>query len=474
MSHTGAAVQGGKAGPKNQGTAKALTTFIDPSLSWDDLPWFRSITKMKIVLKGVATGEDTIMALENGCDGVILSNHGGRQLDFARSGIEILTEVMPLLRQHKDYNPDKFEVHIDGGIRRGTDIFKAIALGATGVGVGRPGLYSMAAFGQDGLEKMIDILRDELEMTMRLMGCQSLQDIKPDMVITDNLSTHIATVPSHHLYNEVYRPKKTQAGHNSYGVVTKDKKKPQEEFQIKKQEEKKDSEEISTGAMVGVLFESAIKSIAKTFLTTLDPRQSLHRSAIFLLAYLCVHLSCNLLFLMGKDIFNTNVHYITHNPLVKMMEYYLALAFIFHIIMGTYLTYRHKKYAGTKSTSCVCNAKLILSGIVVAGFVVLHLIHFRFATKPIGKDGITDFYQLELNTFAGWEGTRNAVIYGISVLALGIHLWYAWPKTVRKFELKGSNAIFIEPLQDLGQTLVLPLCIGFTVCIAAAWAHSRI
>ena len=106
---------------------------------------------MKIVLKGVACAEDAVQALEYGCAGVMLSNHGGRQLDFARSAIEVLPEAMEALKKHPKYNPAKFEVFIDGGVRRGTDIFKALALGAKAVGVGRPALYAMSAFGTEGL-----------------------------------------------------------------------------------------------------------------------------------------------------------------------------------------------------------------------------------------------------------------------------------------------------------------------------------
>jgi L-lactate dehydrogenase (cytochrome) len=134
VSHSGAAVQsssgsgGGGGAAKNEGTSKLLTTFIDPSLCWDDVAWFRSITKMKIVLKGLATAEDAVKAYEHGIDGIVVSNHGGRQLDFARSGIEILPEVMAALRERNI--ADKMEVYVDGGVRRGTDIFKALALGA--------------------------------------------------------------------------------------------------------------------------------------------------------------------------------------------------------------------------------------------------------------------------------------------------------------------------------------------------------
>jgi L-lactate dehydrogenase (cytochrome) len=171
---------------------------------------------MKIVLKGVGTADDAVRALEAGCDGVVLSNHGGRQLDFARSGIEVLPEAMAALRAHARYSPATFEVFVDGGVRRGTDVFKALALGATAVGVGRPALYAMASFGTAGVAKMIQILKNELEMTMRLMGTPTLADISEKMVITDHLHAHIAPVPSDMLQSATYIPAVTQAQRNGF------------------------------------------------------------------------------------------------------------------------------------------------------------------------------------------------------------------------------------------------------------------
>ena len=107
--------------------SKALTSFIDPALCWEDVAWFKSITSMKIVLKGIQTAEDAVMAAEHGCAGVILSNHGERQLDSARSAIEVLPEVVAALKAAG--KTDELPVLIDGGIRRGTDVFKALAGG---------------------------------------------------------------------------------------------------------------------------------------------------------------------------------------------------------------------------------------------------------------------------------------------------------------------------------------------------------
>jgi len=191
---------------RSQGTARAISTFIDPTLNWGDIAWFKSITKMPIILKGIQCGEDAILAVKHGVQGIVVSNHGGRQLDFARSGIEMLTEVMEALRSINAV--DKLEVLVDGGIRRGTDIFKAIALGAKAVGIGRPSLYAMAGYGQAGVERMLQLLKEELFVCMRLMGTPTLADIKPSMVITKNISDHFAASPKDYLSHDTYLPLK--------------------------------------------------------------------------------------------------------------------------------------------------------------------------------------------------------------------------------------------------------------------------
>ncbi|KAK6614872.1 FMN-dependent dehydrogenase [Botrytis cinerea] len=194
----------GQSTDNSQGAARAISSFIDPALSWKDIPWFKSITKMPIILKGVQRVEDVIRAVECGVQGVVLSNHGGRQLDFARSGIEVLAEVMPVLRERGWEN--RIEIYIDGGVRRSTDIIKALCLGAKGVGIGRPFLYAMSAYGLAGVDRAMQLLKDEMEMNMRLIGCSSVDQLNPTLVDTRGLSSHTTMVPIDTLGMTTYDP----------------------------------------------------------------------------------------------------------------------------------------------------------------------------------------------------------------------------------------------------------------------------
>jgi L-lactate dehydrogenase (cytochrome) len=199
-------VQKGEEVNRSEGVARAISEFIDPSLCWDDITWLKSFTKLPIILKGVACGLDTVMAYKMGCGGAVLSNHGGRQLDTARSGIEILVEATGALDKHDSNWRSRFEVYVDGGVRRGSDIFKALALGATAVGIGRPVLYSLAAYGQPGVERMCSLFKEELTMVMRLMGTPTIADITEDHVLYSNLMTHVPAQARDHLQLDTYEP----------------------------------------------------------------------------------------------------------------------------------------------------------------------------------------------------------------------------------------------------------------------------
>merc|ERR1712227_734126 len=163
------------------------------------------ITKMRILLKGVQCNEDAVMAYKAGLQGCVLSNHGGRQLDTCRPGIEVLPEVVQALRE-AGCKKGEFDIFVDGGIRRGADIFKAVALGASGVGVGRPVLYSLASYGDKGIVRMVHMLQDELQMVMRLSGTPNIKSITRDHVIHKNLSDRIVPLPSDNLTKGTYMP----------------------------------------------------------------------------------------------------------------------------------------------------------------------------------------------------------------------------------------------------------------------------
>eukprot|EP00928_Gymnodinium_smaydae_P077859 TRINITY_DN6136_c0_g1_i1.p1 TRINITY_DN6136_c0_g1~~TRINITY_DN6136_c0_g1_i1.p1 ORF type:complete len:537 (-),score=117.83 TRINITY_DN6136_c0_g1_i1:255-1787(-) len=190
---------------RSQGAARAISSYIDPGLCWEDVPWMKSFTKMKVLLKGVQCWEDAVRAYKEGLAGCVLSNHGGRQLDTCRSGVEVLPEVMEALAK-AGATKDNFSVLVDGGARRGADIFKAVALGATAVGVGRPVLYALASYGEKGIVKMVHLLQDELQMVMRLSGTPNVSSISSAHVITRNLGDHIVPLPVDNLATKTYQP----------------------------------------------------------------------------------------------------------------------------------------------------------------------------------------------------------------------------------------------------------------------------
>ncbi len=139
-------------------------------LTWESLSWLRSITSLPVLVKGILTAEDAVLAVEHGVTGIIVSNHGGRQLDTALASIDALPEIVEAVT-------GRCEVYIDGGIRRGTDILKALALGARAVLVGRPILWGLAANGAQGVFQVLEILRKELELSMALAGRPTLDSI---------------------------------------------------------------------------------------------------------------------------------------------------------------------------------------------------------------------------------------------------------------------------------------------------------
>ena len=145
------------------------------NLTWESLAWLRSLTSLPLLLKGILTAEDAALAVEHGVEGIVVSNHGGRQLDGAIASIDALPEVV-------DAVAGRCEVYMDGGIRRGTDILKALALGARAVLVGRPILWGLAVNGSEGVVHVLEILRRELELDMALAGRPTLASIDRSLV----------------------------------------------------------------------------------------------------------------------------------------------------------------------------------------------------------------------------------------------------------------------------------------------------
>lgn len=159
----------------DSGLAGYVQKHLDPSLSWKDIEWLKSITNLPVIIKGIACKEDAALSVIHGADGIVVSNHGGRQLDTSRATIDVLPEVADTVN-------GKIEILLDGGIRRGTDILKAVALGAKAVLTGRPVLWGLAADGQAGVSAVLEIFRKEFDTAMALCGCDTINKISKDLI----------------------------------------------------------------------------------------------------------------------------------------------------------------------------------------------------------------------------------------------------------------------------------------------------
>jgi len=148
---------------------------FDPRLSWSDVAWIKEQWGGKLILKGILDREDALMAAETGADAIIVSNHGGRQLDGAPSSISVLPEIV-------DAVGDRIEIHLDSGIRSGQDVLKALCLGAKGTFIGRSFLFGLGAYGKDGVTMALEIIRRELDVTMALCGKRDVRDLGPELI----------------------------------------------------------------------------------------------------------------------------------------------------------------------------------------------------------------------------------------------------------------------------------------------------
>lgn len=151
---------------------------FDPKLNWDDVEWIKKLWGGPLILKGILDEEDALMAAKTGADAIIVSNHGGRQLDGAPSSISMLSRIV-------DTVGDKVEIHLDGGIRSGQDVLKAVALGAKGTYIGRPFLYGLGAMGKAGVTKALEIIAREADVTMALCGKRRITDVDASILHKD-------------------------------------------------------------------------------------------------------------------------------------------------------------------------------------------------------------------------------------------------------------------------------------------------
>jgi len=150
----------------------ALGDVVDPTITWRDLEWLASLSELPLVVKGIQTAEDAALACRQGVAGVVVSNHGGRQLDGVAASLDVLPEVVETCA-------DDVTVLFDGGVRRGTDVVKALALGARAVLVGRAAIWGLAVDGEDGVRRVLELLRAEIELALTLLGCPTPEAVTP-------------------------------------------------------------------------------------------------------------------------------------------------------------------------------------------------------------------------------------------------------------------------------------------------------
>jgi 4-hydroxymandelate oxidase len=170
----------------DSGLAAYIAEKLDPALTWKDVSWLRSITRLPVLIKGIVRADDAVRAADHGASGVIVSNHGGRQLDGAPPTASVLAPIADAVQ-------GRVELLVDGGIRRGTDVLRAVSLGARAVLIGRPILWGLAVAGEEGAFGVLEAMRAELDHAMALAGCASLADATRDLVSTPSGPDRVQT-----------------------------------------------------------------------------------------------------------------------------------------------------------------------------------------------------------------------------------------------------------------------------------------
>ncbi|KAG8583954.1 hypothetical protein GDO81_008606 [Engystomops pustulosus] len=168
----------------DSGLAVYVSQAIDASIKWEDIEWLKGLTSLPIVAKGILRADDAREAVKRGVSGILVSNHGARQLDGVPATIDVLQDIVKAV-------DGKAEVYLDGGVRKGTDVLKALALGAKAVFVGRPVLWGLAYQGKDGVKEVLGILREEFHLAMTLSGCCNVKEIDRSLVREDQIPSKI-------------------------------------------------------------------------------------------------------------------------------------------------------------------------------------------------------------------------------------------------------------------------------------------
>ncbi|KAL3134156.1 hypothetical protein ABBQ32_008572 [Trebouxia sp. C0010 RCD-2024] len=186
ISNLSGLVKGGQEakGDSSSHIVRVFQEQVDASLTWEFVKWMRDVTKLPIFVKGILSPEDARKAVDVGVDGIVVSNHGGRQLDYSPATLDMIAPIRAAVGH-------RVLLLMDGGIRRGTDVLKAIALGADAVMLGRPVLYGLALQGEEGVRKVLQMLRRELTLAMQLAGCTSLQTITQSLVLPFGVGVHL-------------------------------------------------------------------------------------------------------------------------------------------------------------------------------------------------------------------------------------------------------------------------------------------
>lgn len=182
--HTFGNIVGHVKGVENMSSLGAWTSQqFDPTLSWDDVAWIKDLWGGKLIIKGILDPDDAVMAVRSGADAIVVSNHGGRQLDGAASSISMLADIVQAVQAESGAHATSCEIFLDSGVRSGQDALKAIALGAKATMIGRAFLYGLGAYGEDGVRRALEIIYNEMDISMAFGGYTNIQQVSKDILI---------------------------------------------------------------------------------------------------------------------------------------------------------------------------------------------------------------------------------------------------------------------------------------------------